>query len=173
MEICRVRGKPRISPRELLACLVISWLQDVKGAAAVATIQSETWKPKWNSFGRSYITKTGCGHKTVSVLMSWQLTSDACKTSLLNRIWQSIGPSTHVRLLGTVKPKLMLVWWSLAWPSITCRCTPILYMRKCMYCIRDCTRTCLPTLTILFGKPYTSRELPPLASSCTLFPTTC
>jgi hypothetical protein len=22
-------------------------------------------------------------------------------------------------------------------------------------------------------KPYTSRELPPLASSCTLFPTTC
>jgi putative methionine-R-sulfoxide reductase with GAF domain len=28
-------------------------------------------------------------------------------------------------------------------------------------------------LTILFGKPYTSRELPPLASSCTLFPTTC
>jgi hypothetical protein len=29
------------------------------------------------------------------------------------------------------------------------------------------------SLTILFGKPYTSRELPPLASSCTLFPTTC
>jgi hypothetical protein len=28
-------------------------------------------------------------------------------------------------------------------------------------------------LTILFGKPYTSHELPPLASSCTLFPTTC
>jgi hypothetical protein len=27
--------------------------------------------------------------------------------------------------------------------------------------------------TILFGKPYTSRELPPLASSFTLFPTTC
>jgi hypothetical protein len=27
--------------------------------------------------------------------------------------------------------------------------------------------------TILFGKPYTSRELPPLASSYTLFPTTC
>jgi hypothetical protein len=28
-------------------------------------------------------------------------------------------------------------------------------------------------LTILFGKPYTSHELPPLVSSCTLFPTTC
>jgi hypothetical protein len=26
---------------------------------------------------------------------------------------------------------------------------------------------------MLFGKPYTSHELPPLASSCTLFPTTC
>jgi hypothetical protein len=28
-------------------------------------------------------------------------------------------------------------------------------------------------LTILFGKPYTSHEIPPLVSSCTLFPTTC
>jgi hypothetical protein len=28
-------------------------------------------------------------------------------------------------------------------------------------------------LTISFGKPYTSHELPPLVSSCTLFPTTC
>jgi hypothetical protein len=52
---------------DLLACLVVSWLQDMKGAAAAATIQSETWKPKWNSFGRSYVTKTGCGHKMVSV----------------------------------------------------------------------------------------------------------
>jgi hypothetical protein len=33
-------------------------------------------------------------------------------------------------------------------------------------------KQCL-ALTILFGKPYTSRELSPLASSCTLFPTTC
>jgi hypothetical protein len=51
MEICRVRGKPRVSPLDPLACLVISWLQDMKGAAAVAMIQSET----------------GCGQKTVSV----------------------------------------------------------------------------------------------------------
>jgi hypothetical protein len=28
-------------------------------------------------------------------------------------------------------------------------------------------------LAILFDKPYTSHELPPLASSYTLFPTTC
>jgi hypothetical protein len=118
----------------------------MKGAVAVATIQSETWKPKWNSFGRSYVTEIGCGQRMISVLMSWQLTADACKTSLLNKIWQSIGPSTHIRLLGTAKAKLVLVWQSLARLSITCRCTAILYMRKCMYCIRDCTRTCLPTL---------------------------
>jgi hypothetical protein len=31
----------------------------------------------------------------------------------------------------------------------------------------------MSALTIPFGKPYTSRELPPLASSCTLFRTTC
>jgi hypothetical protein len=67
MEICHVRGKPRASPLDLLACLVINWLKDMKGAAAAATIQSKTWKPKWNSFGRSYATETGCGHKTVSV----------------------------------------------------------------------------------------------------------
>ena len=67
MEIWHVRGKPRASPLDLLACLVISWLQDMKGAAAAATIQSETWKPKWNSFGRSYVTETRCGHRTVSV----------------------------------------------------------------------------------------------------------
>src|SRR5687768_10381776 len=78
--------------------------------------------------------------------MSWQLTSDACKTSLLNRIWRSIGLSTHVRLLETTKPKLVLVWQSLVRPLITCRCTTILYMRKYMYCMHDCTRTCLPTL---------------------------
>jgi hypothetical protein len=27
-----------------------------------------------------------------------------------------------------------------------CRCTAILYMRKYMYCMHDCTQTCLPTL---------------------------
>jgi hypothetical protein len=42
MEICHVRGKPRVSPLNLFACLVISWLQDMKRAAAEATIQSET-----------------------------------------------------------------------------------------------------------------------------------
>jgi hypothetical protein len=46
MEICHVRGKPRTSPQDLLACLVMSWLQDMKGGAVTATIQSETWKPK-------------------------------------------------------------------------------------------------------------------------------
>jgi hypothetical protein len=80
-----------------------------EAAVAAATIQSETYKPKWNSFGRSYVIETGCGQRTVSVLMSWQLTTDACKMSLLNGIWRSIGPSTHVRLLGTGKPKLVLV----------------------------------------------------------------
>jgi hypothetical protein len=39
---------------DLLACLVISWLQDMKAAIAAATIQSETWKLKWNNFGWSY-----------------------------------------------------------------------------------------------------------------------
>jgi hypothetical protein len=43
METCRrVGGKPRVSPLDLLAYLVISWLQDMKGAAAATTIQSET-----------------------------------------------------------------------------------------------------------------------------------
>jgi hypothetical protein len=65
---------------------------------------------------------------------------------LLNGIWRLIGPSTHVRLLGTRKPKLVLVRPSLVRPLTTCRYTTILYMRKCMYCIRDCTQTCLPTL---------------------------
>jgi hypothetical protein len=109
MEICRVRGKPRASPLDLLACLVISWIQDMKGAAAASMIQSETWKPKWNSFGQSYVTETGCGQRTVSALMSWQLTLDACKTSFLNEIWRLTGPLTHVRLLGTMKPKLVLM----------------------------------------------------------------
>jgi hypothetical protein len=117
-----------------------------EGSNSGSNDPSETWKPKWNSFRRSYVTKTGCGHKTVSVKMSWQLTSNTSKTSLLNGIWRSIGPSTHVRLLGTVKPKLVLVWQSLLRPSTTCRCTAILYMRKYMYCIRDCSRTCLSTL---------------------------
>jgi hypothetical protein len=31
-------------------------------------------------------------------------------------------------------------------PLTTCRCIAILYMRKSMYCIRDYTQTCLPTL---------------------------
>ena len=91
MEICRARGKPRVSPLDLLAYLAISWLQNMKAAVAATMIQSETWKPKWNSFGRSYVTETGCGHKTVSVLLSWQLMSDACKTSLLNGIGGRLG----------------------------------------------------------------------------------
>ena len=39
---------------------------DMKGVGAAATIQLETWKPRWNSFRRSYITEIGCGHMTVS-----------------------------------------------------------------------------------------------------------
>jgi hypothetical protein len=43
MEIYRhVRGKPRIGPLDLLAYLGISWLQDMKGAAAAVTTPSET-----------------------------------------------------------------------------------------------------------------------------------
>jgi hypothetical protein len=67
MEVCRIRGKPRASPLDLLVCLVISWLPDMKGAAAATTIQSETWKLKWNNFRWSYVTEIGCGHRTVSV----------------------------------------------------------------------------------------------------------
>jgi hypothetical protein len=67
MEIWHVQGKPRASPLDLLACLVISWVQDMKEAVAAATIQSETWKLNWNSFRRSYVIEIGCGHKTVSV----------------------------------------------------------------------------------------------------------
>jgi hypothetical protein len=54
--------------------------------------------------------------------------------------------SIHIRLLGTGKTKLVLVWQSLVRPLTTCRCIAILYMRKSMYCIRDCTQSCLPTL---------------------------
>jgi uncharacterized protein (DUF3084 family) len=57
-----------------------------------------------------------------------------------------IGPSTRVRSLGTVKQKLELVWQSLVRPSTAYKCIVILYMRKYMYCMLDCTRTCLPTL---------------------------
>jgi hypothetical protein len=67
MEIWHVRGKPRASPLDLLACLVSSWLPDMKEAVVAATIQSETWKLKWNSFRQSYVTEIGCGHRTVSV----------------------------------------------------------------------------------------------------------
>jgi hypothetical protein len=67
MEIWHVRGKPRASPLDLLPCLVISWLQDMKEAVAAATIQSETSKLKWNNFRQSYVTEIGCGHRTVSV----------------------------------------------------------------------------------------------------------
>jgi hypothetical protein len=67
MEIWHVRGKPHASPLDLLACLVISWLSDMKEAVAVATIQSETWKLKWNSFRRSFVTEIGCGHRMVSI----------------------------------------------------------------------------------------------------------
>jgi hypothetical protein len=51
----------------------------------------------------------------------------------------------HVPLLGIGKPKLVLAWQSLVRPLITCRCIAIHYMRKSMYCIRDCTQTYLPT----------------------------
>jgi hypothetical protein len=68
MEICRrVQGKPRVCPLDLLAYLDISWLQDMKGAVATTMIRSETWKPKWSSFERSYVTEIGCGQKMVSV----------------------------------------------------------------------------------------------------------
>jgi hypothetical protein len=50
-------------------------------------------------------------------------------------------------LLGPRKPKLEPMWRSLAQPWTTCRCTVIHYMRKFMYCIRDCTLTYLPTLS--------------------------
>jgi hypothetical protein len=68
-----------------------------------------------------------------------------CKTSLPNEIWHSTGPSTRVPLLGTEKPKLVLVWPSLARPSTTYRYTAIHYMRKFMYYIRNYTRTYPPT----------------------------
>jgi hypothetical protein len=43
MEICHhARGKPRVSPLDLLAYLGISWLQDMKRAAAAVTTPSET-----------------------------------------------------------------------------------------------------------------------------------
>jgi hypothetical protein len=43
MEIChRARGKLRVSPLDLLVYLGISWLQDMKGAAAAVTTPSET-----------------------------------------------------------------------------------------------------------------------------------
>jgi hypothetical protein len=67
MEIWCVRGKPRASPLDLLACLIISWLPDTKKAVAAATIESETRRPKWNNFRRSYVTEIGCGHRTISV----------------------------------------------------------------------------------------------------------
>jgi hypothetical protein len=66
---------------------------------------------------------------------------------LAERDLASIGPSTHVPLLGTGKPKLEPVWRSLARPLTTCRCTAIHCMRKFMNCIRDCTSTYLPTLS--------------------------
>jgi hypothetical protein len=56
------------------------------------------------------------------------------------------GLSIHDRLLRTGKLKLMLAWQSLVRPLTTCRCIAIPYMRKSMYCIRDCTPTYLPTL---------------------------
>jgi hypothetical protein len=65
---------------------------------------------------------------------------------LAKQIWQSIGLSIHIPLLGTGKPKLEPVWRSLARPLTTCRCTAIHYMRKFMNCIHDCTQTYLPTL---------------------------
>jgi hypothetical protein len=57
-----------------------------------------------------------------------------------------IGPSTRVHSLGTVKQKLELVWQSFMRPSTACKCTAILYMKKYMYCMFDCTRTCLSML---------------------------
>jgi hypothetical protein len=53
--------------------------------------------------------------------------------------------SSHL-IAWTGKPKLVLVWQSLVQPLTTCRCIAILYMRKSMYCIHDCTHTFLPTL---------------------------
>jgi hypothetical protein len=42
MEICHhARGKLRVSPLDLLVYLVISWLQDMKGVAAVVTTERE------------------------------------------------------------------------------------------------------------------------------------
>jgi hypothetical protein len=83
-------------------------------------------------------------------------TSDICKTSLPNGILQSIGLSIHVPLLRTEKTKLEPVWMSSARPLITCRCIEILYMRKSMYCIRDCTQTCL--LTLLQWESYPQEQ---------------
>jgi hypothetical protein len=43
MEIYRrVRGKPHVSPLDLLVYLDISWLQDMKGVAAAVMTLSET-----------------------------------------------------------------------------------------------------------------------------------
>jgi hypothetical protein len=67
MEIWHVRGKLCASPLDLLACLVISWLPNMREAVEAATIQSETWKLRWNSFIWSYVTEIGCGHRTISI----------------------------------------------------------------------------------------------------------
>jgi hypothetical protein len=53
------------------------------------------------------------------------------------------GLSIHVELLGTGKLKLEPVWMSSARPLTACRCIAILYMRKSMYCICDCTQSTL------------------------------
>ena len=47
-----------------------------------------------------------------------------------------------------------------------------LYLVTANKILTNYKKQCL-ALTILFGKTYTSHELPPLVSSCTLFPTTC
>jgi hypothetical protein len=40
---------------------------DMKGVVAVAMTQLETWRPRWNNFGQSYVTGIGYGRRTTNV----------------------------------------------------------------------------------------------------------
>jgi hypothetical protein len=59
--------------------------------------------------------------------------------------------------------------WRSAWTDIFVTLSPASLGLSCsLLSPLQCS-----ALTISFGKPYTSHELPPLVSSCTLLPTTC
>jgi hypothetical protein len=146
MEICRVRGKLRASP-------LTYW-------RASSSVGSKTWReqqrqqrsnrrlgsPSGIASDGATSPKLGVGTRWSAYkwVDSWRQTPArrACWTGFGGRL----GRQLTFGCLGPGSQKIMLVWQSLVRPLTTCRCTAILYMRKYMYCIRDCTRTCLPTL---------------------------